>query len=272
MNCGIHLIQDGIGGIKQGRSFTGGACAKPGRFGEAFRRGGAVFRGRDAVTATRNDSRQSLAAPRAAAIAGVVFSVLLILGLSMLRLAAPDDPSQPGTWLIDPDRRKRGAFCGSTCSRLRGSPFSGSWACSPAPPRGQGRPVPGDGVSWQRVAVRGRALFSAAALAAGLLETIADGHVLLPNSETYYFGRRTVTRFSTSLPSRWRPCSYVLDGHDRAANGLPSAVEWRLVGYAFALVLLLVITNWVWIGLLFPLWGPLLVSRGGPDDGIPQAT
>ena len=32
-----------------------------------------------------------------------------------------------------------------------------------------------------------------------------------------------------------------------------------LVGYACALVLLLAITNWAWIGLLFPLW-VLLVS------------
>jgi hypothetical protein len=32
-----------------------------------------------------------------------------------------------------------------------------------------------------------------------------------------------------------------------------------LVGYACAVVLLLVITSWTWIGLLFPLW-VLLVS------------
>jgi hypothetical protein len=38
---------------------------------------------------------------------------------------------------------------------------------------------------------------------------------------------------------------------------LPRWVAW--VGYACALVLLLVMTSWAWIGLLFPLW-VLLVS------------
>ena len=53
---------------------------------------------------------------------------------------------------------------------------------------------------------------------------------------------------------------------------LPRWVAWA--GFACALVLLLVITDWAWIGLLFPLW-VLLVStvvltgefRRGTGDG-----
>ena len=57
------------------------------------------------MTAAPDDSRPKMAAPRAAAIAGVIFSVLLIIGLVLIRLSVPADPSQPGTWVNDPERR-----------------------------------------------------------------------------------------------------------------------------------------------------------------------
>src|SRR5690242_3041985 len=41
----------------------------------------------------------ALRTPRAAAIAGIVFSVLLITSLWLLRLSVPDDPLQIGDWL-----------------------------------------------------------------------------------------------------------------------------------------------------------------------------
>ena len=59
----------------------------------------------DSVTAALKDMRQTVAAPRAAAVAGVIFAVLLIVSLGLVRLAVPADPSEPGSWLIDPDRR-----------------------------------------------------------------------------------------------------------------------------------------------------------------------
>ena len=40
-----------------------------------------------------------LRTPRAAAIAGIVFSVVLITALTILRLAVPDDPLEAGAWL-----------------------------------------------------------------------------------------------------------------------------------------------------------------------------
>jgi hypothetical protein len=46
-----------------------------------------------------------LRTPRAAAVAGVVFSVLLIAALVLLRLSVPADPRVAGTWLTDPGRR-----------------------------------------------------------------------------------------------------------------------------------------------------------------------
>jgi hypothetical protein len=46
-----------------------------------------------------------LKTPRAAAVAGIVFSVLLIASLVLLELSNPPDPGRPGSWLTDSARR-----------------------------------------------------------------------------------------------------------------------------------------------------------------------
>src|SRR6516225_9206575 len=48
---------------------------------------------------------QSLAPPRGAAISGVIFSVLTIVGLGLMRYAIPANLTAPGTWLIEPRHR-----------------------------------------------------------------------------------------------------------------------------------------------------------------------
>jgi hypothetical protein len=50
-------------------------------------------------TESRPLTRQTLKTPRAAAIAGILFSVLMILILWLLRLSVPADPLEPGLWL-----------------------------------------------------------------------------------------------------------------------------------------------------------------------------
>ena len=46
-----------------------------------------------------------LRTPGAAAVAGIVFSVLLAAAFVLLRLSVPADPRVPGTWLTDPGKR-----------------------------------------------------------------------------------------------------------------------------------------------------------------------
>ena len=46
-----------------------------------------------------------LRTPRAAAVAGIVFAVLLIAALVLLRLSVPANPRVAGTWLTDAGRR-----------------------------------------------------------------------------------------------------------------------------------------------------------------------
>jgi len=46
-----------------------------------------------------------LRTPRAAAVAGIIFSVLLIIALTLLRVSAPPSPSAAGIWLTDSAHR-----------------------------------------------------------------------------------------------------------------------------------------------------------------------
>jgi hypothetical protein len=54
--------------------------------------GDMMHEGKDAISA-------GLKAPRAGAIAGILFSILLIISLVLIRLSVPDSPADPGTWL-----------------------------------------------------------------------------------------------------------------------------------------------------------------------------
>ena len=57
--------------------------------------------GNDARTMSeqRTLTRANLKTPKAAAIAGILFSILLILALWLLRISVPDDPQESGAWL-----------------------------------------------------------------------------------------------------------------------------------------------------------------------------
>jgi hypothetical protein len=49
--------------------------------------------------------RSALKTPRAAALAGIVFSVLLITALTLLRVSVPANPAVAGGWLTDSGKR-----------------------------------------------------------------------------------------------------------------------------------------------------------------------
>jgi hypothetical protein len=51
--------------------------------------------------------RDRLKAPRAGAIAGIVFSILLIISLVLIRISVPDTPADAGTWLSGSEKSIR---------------------------------------------------------------------------------------------------------------------------------------------------------------------
>ena len=67
-----------------------------------------------------------LKAPRAGAIAGIVFSILLIISLVLIRLSIPDSPGDPGTWLSHSVKPIRLALDLLPSPEL---PSCGSWVC-----------------------------------------------------------------------------------------------------------------------------------------------
>lgn len=74
----------------------------PQRTGRGGRRKGEVIRSLMEVTMeeeTGTAIAAGLKAPRAGAIAGIVFSILFIISVVLIRLSVPDSPGDPGTWL-----------------------------------------------------------------------------------------------------------------------------------------------------------------------------
>ena len=97
-----------------------------------------------------------LRTPRAAAAAGIVFSLLLGLALILITVSAPSDPAAAGAWLTDPARRR------AVVIALNLVPFAGIaflWFIGVLRDRVGGRePLFRDGVPGQRPVVRGHAL------------------------------------------------------------------------------------------------------------------
>ena len=191
--------------------------------------------------------------PRGAAIAGVIFSVLLIVGLGLARYAVPADPSLPGVWMTDPGRRKAVRFA------LDLVPFAGIaflWFIGVLRNRlGELEDQFFATVLLASGLLFVACLFAAAAVTGALIESLAASNI---DSATYYFGRR-VTDALINLFAMKMAGVFMISA---CTIGLRTAIFPRWVafsGYACALVLLVVIANWRWITLVFPIW-MLLVS------------
>ena len=195
----------------------------------------------------------ALVPPRGAALAGVIFSVLTIAGLGLVRYAVPADPSVPGTWLTEPHHRNA-VRCALDLVPFAGIAFL--WFI---------------GVLRNRLGELEDQFFATVFLASGLLfvacvfassavmgaliEAVVAGNL---ESEVYYFGRRV----SDALLNLFAMKMAGVFMFSICTVALRTAIFPRWVaylGYACALVLLLVIANWRWISLVFPSW-MLLVS------------
>ena len=200
-------------------------------------------------------SGRVLAAPRAAAIAGVVFAVLFSVGVGLIRLAVPADPSDPGSWLGESDRRNAVSLA------LNLIPFAGIaflWfmgvvrsRLGAAEDQFFATVFLGSGLLFVAM------LFNTAGAAGGLLEAVSSGNVRLSDSETYYASRGTtyvlMNVFGIKMAGVFMFSTCTI--------GLKRAIFPRWIaylGYGCAVVLLLIITNWPWIALVFPLWILLL--------------
>jgi hypothetical protein len=189
--------------------------------------------------------------PRAAAVAGIVFSVLFATSFTLVHLAIPSGSDDAGPWVND------GAKRGAVKLGLQLLPFAGIaflWFIGVLRDRiGQGEDrffttvFLGSGLIFVAM------FFAAGAVAIGLIDTAADtgsgdsvGPVWSVGRSTAYtlvavYGLRMAAVFTISVTT--------------LASRLRLVPRWLVVlGYATALVLLIGAGFVPWLELVFPAW------------------
>ncbi len=190
-----------------------------------------------------------LRTPRAAAVAGIVFSVLLTAALVLLKLSAPGDPRMAGTWLTDPGRRA------AVVIALNLVPFAGIaflWFI---------------GVLRDRVGQREDRFFATVFLGSGLLfvatlfvaEAVVGGLFTAaarpsgpPGPDTLALGRDVtaiLVVYSMRMAAVFTLTTVTIARHTEIVS------RWlTLAGIVTALVLLVGVSFSAWLELLFPAW------------------
>jgi hypothetical protein len=197
----------------------------------------------------------SLRTPRAAAVAGIAFSLLLGLALGLIIVSVPSDPARPGVWLADPAHRT------SVAIALNLVPFAGIaflWFIGVVRDRiGQQEDrffatvFLGSGLLFVAM------LFAAAAFAGGLIVHAAAGSGAAPGPDTLATGRE-VTSLLLRVYAMRMAAVFTMS---TATITLRTQVIPRwigILGIAVAVVLLVTVTVTPWTELLFPAWILLL--------------
>jgi hypothetical protein len=219
--------------------------------------------------------RAALRTPRAAAVAGIVFSLLLISSLVLLRVSTPADPGHPGVWLTDSRRRAAVSIA------LNLVPFAGIaflWFVGVIRDRIGGREdrffatvFLGSGILFVGM------LFVAAAFAGGLISAASAPQASLPGADTLTLGRNATSILLNIYAMRMAAVFTLTTVTIARRTGIVS--RWlEAAGLVAAAVLLFGVGISAWVELLFPLWilalsiDILAVGRtAAPDAAGPAA-
>lgn len=198
--------------------------------------------------------QKRLRTPRAAALAGILFSLLLIASLALIRLSVPADPQDAGDWLFADSRRVSLA--------LNILPFAGIaflWFIGVVRDRlGQyedrffATVFLGSGLLFLAM------LFSSAAVAGGVLSMFAAVPDQLIESGLYRFGR-TVTYEIMNVYTMKMAGVFMISTCTVALRTHIFPRWMAYLGLVLALFLLLSVGYFYWAPLVFPLW-VLLIS------------
>ena len=208
------------------------------------------------MNTTHAESHQTSSPPQSVAISGIIFGMFYLISLILMRLAVPANPADPGDWLTDPVRR------GWVRVSLNLIPFVGI------------------AFLWFMAALRNRigmyedqvfstvflgsgilfvaTLFAAVSVSRGVLDTFANEKVRPSEIETYQFSRGLAYVLMNTFGIRMEAVFMFVT----STIGLRTKVLARFIsfiGFAAGLVLLLGITDFGWIALVFPLWA-LMIS------------
>jgi hypothetical protein len=199
-------------------------------------------------------TRARLTTPRAAAVAGILFSVLLIISLVLVRISVPADPTDAGAWLSG----------GGTNVNLALNllPFAGVaflWFIGVVRDRlGEyedrlfATVFFGSGLLFLAM------LFASAATAGGVITAYQNMPQQVIDTGLYGYGRATTYELMNTYAIKM--AGVFMLSSCTLFRRLKLAPRWIvLLGYALALLLLLSIGFVSWISLVFPLW-TLLIS------------
>ena len=210
--------------------------------------------------------RQAARTPRAAALAGIAFSVLLTASFLLVRWALPNDPEDAGQWLTDGSRRD--AFV----LGLNLLPFAGIaflWFMGVLRDRiGENEDrffatvFLGSGLLFVAM------MFACAAVAGGLVLSYREGSVV-PPAELWSFGREVTLALQGVYAMRMAAVFTI--SATTIASRLGQLPRWLAVfGMGTGLALLFAAGAVAWIEILFPLWvfvfslHILIATLGGP--------
>ena len=190
----------------------------------------------------------TLRTPRAAAVAGIIFAVLLIAVLVLLRVSVPANPAVPGAWLTDSRHRAQVAIA------LNLVPFAGIaflWFI---------------GVLRDRIGDREDRFFATVFLGSGLLfvamifvaAAIAGGLIAADSSSPPGAGTLALGRFVTATLVNiyaMRMAAVFTLTTVTIARRTEIVSRWLTVaGLVTAVVLLFGVGISAWVELLFPAW------------------
>jgi len=198
-------------------------------------------------------TRANLKTPKAAAIAGMLFSVLLIAVFWLLRTSIPADPQEPGSWL--------NSSSGSVALALNLMPFAGIaflWFIGVLRDRlGEKEDrffatvFFGSGVLFLAM------LFTSAAMVGAILTAFALQPEQLMGSATFHLARAAA--YSLVNVYMIKMASVFMITTSTVAIYTEIAPRWLAVlGFALALILLFGSFYISWSFLVFPLWVFLL--------------
>jgi hypothetical protein len=198
---------------------------------------------------------RSIRTPRAAALAGIAFSVLFGAALVLVRAAVPADPAGAEKWISDTARRD------SVLLALGLVPFAGIaflWfvgvirdRVGEAEDRFFATAFLGSGLLFVGM------LFVASAVATGLVVAAEENIDKLVSSGAWDFGRKTTYELMVVFAMRMAGVFTLATTTILLRAKL--APRWLVAsGYLAAIVLLLTVGLFAWVELVFPAWVLLL--------------
>ena len=202
-------------------------------------------------TARSSITGKALKTPRAAAIAGIIFAVLIAVSIVLIKLSVPSDPAEAEQWLSDGSSRTMMIIAVNLI------PFAGIaflWFIGVIRDRmGEREDKFFATVFLGSALLFSAMLFTAAAMAIGILATFDTAPTTAAEIEVWDLGRQTTLALLNVFSFRMAAVFII----STCAIALRTAFIYRwlaFLGLAIALVLLVASSSIPFINLIFPLW------------------